>query len=67
MTVEIDLNVRVRGNQTFVGLLDIPGACVGDAVTVRESESGLSGPGWVTDIDWGKGLVYLRVDWPKLQ
>lgn len=65
--VEIDLNIRVRGNQTFAGLEDVTGPlAVGGEVTVRESESGLVGSGTVTDVDAGRRLVYLAVDWASL-
>jgi predicted RNA-binding protein len=46
--VEIDLNVRARGNWTFSGLEDADGPVeVGDIVEVYEAESGLVGPGRV--------------------
>lgn len=65
--VEIDLNVRVRGNDTFVGFEDVHGPItVGEAVEVYESESGVSGEGKVTEIDGERELVYLSVDWSSL-
>ncbi len=67
-TVDIDLNVRVRGNQTVSGFEDVSGLlAVGDVVEVREPESGLHGRARVTDIDVAKRLVYLAVDWPELE
>ena len=66
--VEIDLNVRVRGNDTFVGFGDVSGPiAVGESVEVFESESGVSGEGKVTEIDGDRELVYLSVDWSSLK
>jgi hypothetical protein len=66
-SARIDLNVRVRGNQTFVGFEDIDGPyAVGDEIEVYESESGLRGSGTVTEIDIRSGIVYLSVDWAAL-
>ena len=66
--VEIDLNVRVRGNGTFVGFEDLSGpVAVGEIVEVYESESGVAGEGRVTEIDGDRELVYLSVDWPSLK
>lgn len=66
--VAIDLNVRTRGNGTFSGLEDVTGPlAVGMSVQVYEPETGLSGPGRVTDIDLDRQLVYLAVDWAELQ
>lgn len=65
--VEIDLNVRVRGNDTFVGFDDVSGPiAVGESVEVYESESGVSGDGRITEIDSDRQLVYLSVDWASL-
>ena len=65
--VEIDLNVRVRGNDTFVDFEDVSGPiAVGESVEVYESESGVSGEGKVTEIDGDRELVYLSVDWSSL-
>lgn len=65
--VEIDLNVRVRGNQTFTGIEDVRGPInVGDPVQVYESESGVVGSGRITEIDRERGIVYLTVDWDSL-
>ena len=50
--VEIDLNVRVRGNWTFSGLEDADGPVeAGDIVEVYEAESGLVEPGRVEEIE----------------
>jgi hypothetical protein len=65
--VEIDPNVRVRGNATYAGLEDVTGRIeVGQEVTVRESEAGVLGTGRVTQIDAERQLVYLSVDWSLL-
>jgi hypothetical protein len=65
--VEIDLNVRVRGNDTFVGFEDLSGpVAVGELVEVYESESGVAGEGRITEIDGDRELVYLSVDWTSL-
>jgi hypothetical protein len=65
--IEIDLNVRVRGNETFARFEEAEGdLAVGERVQVYESESGLVGEGRVTEIDPVAGLVYLSVDWPSL-
>jgi hypothetical protein len=65
--VEIDPNVRVRGDGTFAGLDDVTGpVSAGDAVEVYEPESGLAGDGVVTEVDKDRKLVCLSVDWPSL-
>jgi hypothetical protein len=65
--VDIDLNVRVRGNQTFTGIEDVHGPIdVGDEVLVREPESGVRGNGRIVEIDHQRRVVYLDVDWPSL-
>lgn len=65
--VEIDLNVRVRGNWTFSGMEDADGpVAVGDVVEAYEAESGLVGPGRVEDVDEARHLIYLSVDWDAL-
>ena len=65
--VEIDLNVRVRGNDTFVGFEDVDGPiAVGETVEVYETESGASGEGRITEIDGDRELIYLSVNWPSL-
>jgi hypothetical protein len=65
--IEIDPNVRVRGNATYAGLEDVIGPVeVGREVTVRESEAGVLGTGRVTQIDTERELVYLSVEWSNL-
>lgn len=65
--VEIDLNVRVRGNLTFAGLEDADGPlAAGDQVEVFEPESGITGSARVAQIDTARRLVFLAVDWPAL-
>lgn len=65
--VLIDPNVRVRGNQTYAGIEDVEGdVTVGSRVEVYESESGLTGLAVVTEVDYGRGLVYFKVDWETL-
>lgn len=67
-SVEIDLNVRVRGTETYVGIEDVNGyAKIGDFVQVFESESTLVGLGRITEVDAAKRLVYLAVDWANLR
>jgi hypothetical protein len=66
--IEIDLNVRVRGNGTYAGFEDVTGSLsVGEQVEVFESESSLVGVGRVTEIDPVRQLVYLSVDWASLR
>jgi len=66
--VEIDLNVRVRGNWTFVGLEDADGqVTVGDLVQVFEPESELEGPGRIEEVDFERRLIFLSVDWASLE
>lgn len=65
--VRIDLNVRVRGNGTYVGFEDVYGpVAVGDLVHVFEPESHLEGEGRITEIDPAAQIVYLTVDWGSL-
>jgi hypothetical protein len=67
-SVEIDPNVRVRGNQTLSALENVHGPiAVGQAVEVFEPEADIVGNAWVSDIDTDKGLVYLRVMWSSLK
>jgi hypothetical protein len=71
--VQIDLNVRVRGNQTFAGFEDVEPReavsedLIGAHVIAYEPESGVSGDGRVTEIDPASRLVYLDVDWRSLR
>jgi len=65
--VEIDLNVRVRGNWTFTGIEDADGpVTVGDIVRVVEPESGLEGSGRVEEVDAERRLIFLSVDWASI-
>ncbi len=65
--IDIDPNVRVHGNDTYAGFEDVVGPLsVGSEVAVRESEVGLLGIGWITEIDVQRELVYLSVDWAQL-
>jgi hypothetical protein len=66
--VAIDLNVRVRGQETYAGFEDVDGPLTtGDKVRVYEPETGLTGTGVVTEIDDKHQLVYLAVDWAHLR
>lgn len=66
--VAIDLNVRIRGNQTYAGLEDVTGPlAIGSNVEVFEPETGLAGPAEVTEVDHDRQLVYLAVNWAKLR
>ncbi|MFE9685795.1 hypothetical protein [Streptomyces sp. NPDC006285] len=66
--IEIDPNVRVRGNGTRAGFEDVSGPlAVNMDVEVYEPESELVGPARVTEIDTGKQLVFLSVDWANLE
>ncbi|MFJ3618004.1 hypothetical protein ACIPSH_07585 [Streptomyces iakyrus] len=66
--IEIDPNVRVRGNGTRAGFEDVSGPlAVNMKVEVYEPESELVGPARVTEIDTEKQLVYLSVDWARLE
>ena len=65
--VEIDPNVRTRGNWTFSGLEDADGpVTVGEIVHVFEPESGLEGSGRVEDVDEARRVIFLSVDWASL-
>lgn len=65
--VEIDPNVRVRRNWTFVGTEDVDGPIeVGQVVEVFESESGVVGVGQIQEIDAERRIVYLSVEWRSL-
>lgn len=66
--VAIDLNVRVRGNQTYAGFEDVTGVVTpGGYVEVYEPETGVTGPAEVVEVDHEHQLVYLAVDWGKLR
>lgn len=65
--IMIDPNVRVRGNGTYAGFEDVRGpVAVGMDVQVYEPEAGIFGNGRVNEIDTGRKLVYLSVDWESL-
>lgn len=66
--VRIDLNVRLSGGRTRVGLEDADGPLtVGQPVEVYEAETGLHGPGRVTGVDEAKRLAYIAVPWGELR
>ena len=66
--VDIDPNVRVRGNQTYAGFDDVRGMMmVNEAVEVREREAGLVGVARIVDLDKEAELIYLEVDWKSLR
>lgn len=66
--IEIDPNIRVRGQYTLVGFEDVTHLHlqVGQSVEVFESESGLEGLAKVAQIDFEKELIYLDVDWANM-
>src|SRR4051794_31675710 len=67
--IAIDLNVRVRGNETYAGFEDVEGPLPshhGELVEVYERESGASGKAEVRDIDNERRLIFLAVDWAGL-
>jgi hypothetical protein len=62
--IAVDLNVRVRGNQTYSALDDANGpVAIGDKVLAVEPESGIVADARVTDVSEQFGFVYLEVDW----
>lgn len=66
--VAIDLNIRVRGNQTYAGYEDVEGVVMsGSLVEVWEPESEIAGVGIVTSVDARTRLVYLAVDWTSMK
>jgi hypothetical protein len=66
--IEIDPNVRVRGQLTFAGFEDVYGPLrLGQTVEVYEPESNLVGEGRVVEIDIARQLVILGVDWASLR
>lgn len=70
-TVDIDLNVRVRGGQTFSGFEDVsPDASalsVGDKVGLTCDNLPIIGEATVADLDHEKRLIYLSVPWGDLR
>lgn len=68
-TVNIDPNVRVEKNNTYIGFEDIvsgPRPKVGEDVHVRVPETDIRGVGTVYRVDQESRLIYLGVDWSKL-
>ena len=64
--VEIDPNVRTRGNETYARTDEADGDLnIGDAVILYESEDRIEWDGTVTRFD--RGLVYFRVDWANVR
>lgn len=76
--IAIDLNVRVRGRQTYAGFEDVREGRgfsrartsavngpveVGDKVLAVEPEDRIVADAVVVDIDEERQLVYLSVDW----
>lgn len=67
--IEIDPNLRVRGNQTIAGFEDIYDGqpIVGERCAVFEREAALLGHGWITAIDDAESLIYIDVVWSSLR
>jgi hypothetical protein len=66
--IAIDLNVRVRGNQTYSALHDADGpVAVGDKVLAVEPETGVTAGAVVTAVSEEFGFVYLAVDWSSFR
>lgn len=66
--VEIDLNIRVRGNWTLADIGDADEPVVpGQAVEVFEPESGVVGVGRIEEVDPERRLLFLSVDWASLR
>lgn len=66
--IAIDLNVRVRGNQTYSAIDDADGPlAIGDKVLAVEPETGIVTGATVTDISHELGFVYLAVDWDSFR
>lgn len=75
--VEVDLNVRVKGGQTFYGFEEVrPGmatrartwdasgpARVGDKVLAIQSDDAICADAQIVGLDRERHLVYLTVDW----
>lgn len=72
MRIQIDPNVRVRGDQTVVAFRHVQGPTDesdlvhGADVTVFEPESGIEGFGRIAEVDLGRKLLVLTVDWDSL-
>jgi len=66
--IAVDLNVRVRGNQTYSSLDDANGmVAVGDKVLAVEVESGIMADATVTDVSEEHRFVFLDVDWSSFR
>lgn len=70
--IVIDPNVRVEGNRTYAGFEDVVGGFVsdlrpGDHVTVVEEETDVVGDATVYNVDVGRQLIYLSVEWKSLR
>lgn len=78
--IAIDLNVRVRGDQTYAGFenVRVPGASADDPLDLDairpgtpavafEEETGVIANAMVTAIDEEARLVYLAVDWASFR
>jgi hypothetical protein len=76
--IEIDPNVRVRGNKTYAGFEDVQErgeltiarperatapVAAGDKVLAWESEDDIVTDAVVVDVDLERRIVYLAVDW----
>jgi hypothetical protein len=70
--IEIDLNVRLGQTMTFAGFEDLYG-CEPDQlglcmpITVCERESEVEGSAMVVGIDYDKCLVYVQLEWSRLE
>lgn len=68
--VEIDLNIRVRGNQTYADYNAVTAKrrlILGELVEVYVPETELIGQAEVTELDDDAELVYLKVDWAGIE
>lgn len=64
----IDPNVRVRGNQTFVGYEHLEGVVeLGKPILCWENETDSVADGVVTDIDVQRRVVYIDVAWKSFR
>lgn len=62
--IAIDLNQRDRQGRSLGRLADASGpVAAGDKVLVVEPSDGIIGEAVVTEVDEGRGLVRLDVDW----
>lgn len=65
--VEIDVNVRLGRDRTYVGFEDVYGLAVhpGEVVEVFSGEW-ITGSAVVDEVDYAAGLIYLRLEWSAL-